>query len=229
MQHDTITKKKSPPYSPYIAMFLEFHHVGTTLANRPHEVAKYYKRCKDLPSQTVGPRGSSSRAPFEASDEEIQEEAPRVRSKNAMPPGTFGFEEANVEDIKSEVKKLTWGQKFLMCMGIENHREQHNTYLERKVILENQAVIGRHLAMIEQKLEGKKPDVPAVKKAPSIPYEKWNNEHIPWGKLDEALGWDGKGEGPEVPEDEVDDEESEDDDDDGDASEDESEEDEHDD
>ena len=231
MHPSTITKKKLPPYAPYVAMLLKRLNVATSLGCKPHAIAKYQLRNNTLPSQTVGPRGSSSRPPFAASDEEIQEEeeAPRVRRKNAMPPGTFGFEDASVEEIKKEVKKLTWGQKFLMCMGIENHREQHNAYLERKLMLDNQQVIGRHLAMIEQKLEGKKPKAPQVKKTAPIPYEEWNTGHIPWGKLDKALGLDDKGKGPKDSEDDDDDNDDDEDRNDGDASEDGSEEDEDDD
>ena len=103
-----------------------------------------------------------------------------------------------------------------MCIGIENHHEQHNAYLERKVILENQKVIANHLAMIEQKLEGKKPQAPNVQHAPSIPYERWNTKNVPWGALDEALGRGGKGKEPEVPK-ECEESEGDDDDDDEDG------------
>jgi len=97
----TITKKKSPPYAPYVALLLKHHHVATSLACKPHELAKYQVRQKDLPSMTVVPRGSSSKPPFASTSEaEIQDDAPRVRRKNAMPLGPFGFGEPNMEEMK---------------------------------------------------------------------------------------------------------------------------------
>jgi len=92
-----------------------------------------------------------------------------------------------------------------LCIGIETHREQYDAYHERKLILQNQKIIGDHLEMIEKRLDGVDAPEPPQRKpeSPPIPNNNWNATNVPWGTLDEVLGRHpgGRGKEPEESED----------------------------
>ena len=97
----------------------------------------------DTPSSSSAP----SRVPFASSDEEEEEEEEDVapvprRSKNADPPSWLIKGNANVEN---KMKKLTWFERVMIRMNVCLHKENHQAYKERKLIISNQNKLYKEL------------------------------------------------------------------------------------
>ena len=65
------------------------------------------------------------------------------RSKNADPPSR-GVSKGK-EDVQKEMKKLTWFQRVMIHMNVCLHKENHQAYKERKLIIHNQHKLYKEL------------------------------------------------------------------------------------
>ena len=74
-----------------------------------------------------------------ASYQDIEDqEAPRARRKNATPPS---WTHSGKQRVNAEVKKASWWQKAMICMGVAVHKENHQTYVTNKKILSNKKLM----------------------------------------------------------------------------------------
>jgi len=117
----------------------------------------------------------------QASYEEIEEqEAPRARRKNATPPS---WDQGGKQRVNEELKKVSWWQRAMMCMGVAVHKENHQTYVTNKRILSNQAKMMKEMRKISN--GGTTPprnedDPETPPSEATIPLEQWNEDVFPW-------------------------------------------------
>ena len=133
--HWAIFEHKNPLYAPYV-MKLILSKVSNIDTSRLTKHAK--GTLHQLSKHTKQP--SSSRAPPpQSSSEEAETEAPmhRRRSKNADPPSYL----QGRSQVNSEVSKLSWWKRKLLCMDVALHKENHASYVREKHIIDNQQIM----------------------------------------------------------------------------------------
>ena len=92
----------------------------------------------DKPSSSSAP----SRVPFASSEEEEDVAPVRRRSKNADPPSWVSKVK---DDVQKRVKKLSWFERVMLSMKVCLHKEHHEAYKERKIIISNQNKLFKEL------------------------------------------------------------------------------------
>jgi hypothetical protein len=117
-----------------------------------HKVKHPYQKKKNV----VGPRAASLRE---------KKAATAARARDAL-------------HVETQVRKLNWFQRNVLCMNVAIHKENYQAYKERKSILDNQAVI-------LHKLNNSEGDAPE----PSAPvdYTVWESSAYNWFDVDRCL------------------------------------------
>ncbi|KAK1614438.1 hypothetical protein QYE76_019955 [Lolium multiflorum] len=104
------------------------------------------------------------------------------------PPDSFmgdarssGFAPARHSDLpamKKQVNRLSWFQRYILCMNIEIHKENYAASRERSEIKHTQAVI-------LPKLSGEQGPPPQPPVHPG--YSGWHSAQVPWSDLDSCI------------------------------------------
>ena len=179
--HWAIFEHKNPLYAPYV-MKLILSKVSNIDTSRLTKHAK--GTLHQLSKHTKQP--SSSRAtPPQSSSEEAETEAPmpRRRSKNADPPSYL----QGRAQVNSEVSKLSWWKRKLLCMDVALHKENHASYVREKHIIDNQQIMIKELRKLNNGSITPPPEededgnpIISSSSAETIPLEKWNEDVFPW-------------------------------------------------
>lgn len=109
-------------------------------------------------------------------------------SSAVHPPDSFmgdarscGFSPARHPDLpamKKQVNRLSWFQRYILCMNIEIHKENYAASRERSEIKHTQAVI-------LHKLSGEQGPPPQPPVHPG--YSGWHSAQVPWSDLDDCI------------------------------------------
>ena len=127
-----VHERKNPIYAPYV-MELILDKVSDI--NQEQLIIHMSGTLRVLKHDKLSSSSGPSRVPFASSDEEEYDVAPMPRrSKNADPPS---WVYKGKEDVKKDMKKLTWFQRTMLCMNVCLHKENHQAYKERKLIIHN--------------------------------------------------------------------------------------------
>jgi hypothetical protein len=159
--HDAMVSRTTIPYAPYIQLLINNTAgvSGEDLSGYPmmnHSVKKAYK-LKPV-SSAVPPPDSFMGA---------------ARSS--------GFAPARHPDLpamKKQVNRLSWFQRYILCMNIEIHKENYAASRERSEIKHTQAVI-------LHKLSGEQGPPPQPPVHPG--YSGWHSAQVPWSDLDSCI------------------------------------------
>ena len=156
---DAMVSRTSIPYAPYVMMLIK-----DTLRDDPnlsddceeHKVKKpYVKRTKP--------------APYGADDTDSFMRDARASGSTrraAAPP------------MMSEIKKLTWFQRNILCMKVEIHKEQYQAY-RRDLARDHKQDLMLH------KLSGELG--PAPRATPPTAYNSWNVSRVNWPEFEKQL------------------------------------------
>ena len=171
--HITLIERKNPMYAPYVMKLI--------LSKLQLDPSRFTAH-KFGTLQVLSIHSSSQRT-----YEEIEEEeAPRARRKNATPSSSFSGGRTRVNN---EVKRVSWWQKTMLCMGIAVHKENHQNYVSNKRILSNQAKMLKELRKTNYggrtppRPQGAPPSPPSER---TIPLEEWNCDTFPWGDFQDV-------------------------------------------
>jgi hypothetical protein len=152
--YDAMVNKSTIPYAPYIMLLikdtLEDEDFSENLV--AHKVKKPYVTKKNLAGGSGG---------FMADARFSQPSRSRAPSIDA-----------------SEVPKLSWFQRNVLCMNVELHKENYQAYRERKSILDNQQLILHRL----NNGTGDAPQPSAVTQ-----YGRWNSSTYNWQEMERCL------------------------------------------
>ena len=168
-----IHERKNPMYAPYVMKLI--------LKKIPNLNQFRFKK------HTYGTLQVLRHHLTQATYEEIEEqEAPRARRKNATPPS---WDQGGKQRVNEELKKVSWWQRAMMCMGVGLHKENHQTYVTNKRILSNQAKMMKEMRKISN--GGTTPprnedDPETPPSASTISLDKWNEDTFHWSDYAEV-------------------------------------------
>ncbi|KAK1647539.1 hypothetical protein QYE76_065344 [Lolium multiflorum] len=159
--HDAMVSRTTIPYAPYIQLLINNTAgvSGEDLSGYPlmkHSIKKAYK-LKSVsfavppPDSFMGDARSSGFAPARHSD---------------------------LPAMKKQVNRLSWFQRYILCMNIEIHKENFAASRERAEIKHTQAVI-------LHKLSGEQGPPPQPPAHPG--YSGWHSAQVPWSDLDSCI------------------------------------------
>jgi hypothetical protein len=119
-----ITKKKTLVYAPYVMLLLKAQQIAHPLLTTNPSPHKFVKPQRKASSVIVEENFASSDE--EEGDDDIEEAvegAPRTRPciKNA----SNAFVPSNKVEIKANMKKLTWWQRYVLCMNMDIDKKLH--------------------------------------------------------------------------------------------------------
>ncbi|KAK1604664.1 hypothetical protein QYE76_028337 [Lolium multiflorum] len=158
--HDAMVSRTTIPYAPYIQLLINNTAVrGEDLSGYPlmkHSVKKAYKlkpvsSAVPPPDSFMGDARSSGFAPARHPD---------------------------LPAMKKQVNRLSWFQRYILCMNIEIHKENFAASRERAEIKHTQAVI-------LHKLSGEQGPPPQPPVHPG--YSGWHSAQVPWSDLDSCI------------------------------------------
>jgi len=179
--HWAIFEHKNPLYAPYIMKLILLKAPNVDVSR----LTKHAKGTLHILSKHSKPPSSSRAPPSQSSDEEASTEAPmpRRRSKNADPPS---FLQGRAK-VNMEVSKLSWWKRKLLCMDVAIHKENHDSYVREKHIIDNQNIMIKELRKLnnggitpppEEDEDGNA--IISSSSEDTIPYDKWNKDVFPW-------------------------------------------------
>jgi hypothetical protein len=137
MYDTVITKKKTPVYAPYVMLLLIEQHTEPPLITTHLTTHKYVKpQRKASPSVVEEVFASSDEEEEEDEEEEMVEVAPRTgpRIKNA----SNAFVPSSKVEIKANMKKLSWWERYVLCMNVDIDKNLHSQYVQNKHIQRDQ-------------------------------------------------------------------------------------------
>ncbi|KAK1678919.1 hypothetical protein QYE76_039767 [Lolium multiflorum] len=159
--HDAMVSRTTIPYAPYIQLLINNTAgvSGEDLSGYPmmnHSVKKAYKlkpvsSAVPPPDSFMGDARSSGFAPARHPD---------------------------LPAMKKQVNRLSWFQRYILCMNIEIHKENYAASRERSEIKHTQAVI-------LHKLSGEQGPPPQPPAHPG--YSGWHSAQVPWSDLDSCI------------------------------------------
>ncbi|KAK1681749.1 hypothetical protein QYE76_042597 [Lolium multiflorum] len=159
--HDTMVSRTTIPYAPYIQLLINniAGGRGEDLSGYPlmkHSIKKAYKlkpvsSAVPPPDSFMGDARSSGFAPARHPD---------------------------LPAMKKQVNRLSWFQRYILCMNIEIHKENFAASRERAEIKHTQAVI-------LHKLSGEQGPPPQPPAHPG--YSGWHSAQVPWSDLDSCI------------------------------------------
>jgi hypothetical protein len=152
--YEAMSHRKTIPYAPYIMLLIKDQFRDHDLSDGcvEHKVKHPYVKKKNV----VGPAAATLRE---------KKAATAARARDAL-------------HVESNVRKLNWFQRNVLCMNVAIHKENYQAYKERKSILDNQAIILHKL----NNSEGEAPE-------PSAPvdYSVWETSAYNWHDVDRCL------------------------------------------
>ncbi|KAK1649930.1 hypothetical protein QYE76_067735 [Lolium multiflorum] len=159
--HDTMVSRNTIPYAPYIQLLINniAGGRGEDLSGYPlmtHSIKKAYK-LKPV-SSAVPPPDSFMR--------------------DARSSGFAPARHPDLPAMKKQVNRLSWFQRYILCMNIEIHKENFAASRERAEIKHTQAVI-------LHKLSGEQGPPPQPPAHPG--YSGWHSAQVPWSDLDSCI------------------------------------------
>ncbi|KAK1667588.1 hypothetical protein QYE76_055747 [Lolium multiflorum] len=159
--HDAMVSRTTIPYAPYIQLLINNTAgvSGEDLSGYPlmkHSVKKAYKlkpvfSAVPPPDSFMGDARSSGFAPARHPD---------------------------LPAMKKQVNRLSWFQRYILCMNIEIQKENYAASRERSEIKHTQAVI-------LHKLSGEQGPPPQPPVHPG--YSGWHSAQVPWSDLDDCI------------------------------------------
>ncbi|KAK1683930.1 hypothetical protein QYE76_044778 [Lolium multiflorum] len=159
--HDAMVSRTTIPYAPYIQLLINNTAgvSGEDLSGYPlmkHSIKKAYKlkpvsSAVPPPDSFMGDARSSGFAPARHPD---------------------------LPAMKKQVNRLSWFQRYILCMNIEIHKENFAASRERAEIKHTQAVI-------LHKLSGEQGPPPQPPVHPG--YSGWHSAQVPWSDLDSCI------------------------------------------
>ncbi|KAK1626770.1 hypothetical protein QYE76_001085 [Lolium multiflorum] len=159
--HDAMVSRTTIPYAPYIQLLINNTAgvSGEDLSGYPlmkHSIKKAYKlkpvsSAVPPPDSFMGDARSSGFAPARHPD---------------------------LPAMKKQVNRLSWFQRYILCMNIEIHKENFAASRERAEIKHTQAVI-------LHKLSGEQGPPPQPPAHPG--YSGWHSAQVPWSDLDSCI------------------------------------------
>jgi hypothetical protein len=111
--YDAMVNKSTIPYAPYIMLLIKdtLEDEDFSQGCVPHKVKRPYIKKKNLVAETGG----------------------FMRDAHASMPSRSRAPSVDA----SEIPKLSWFQKNVLCMNVELHKENYQAYRERKTILDS--------------------------------------------------------------------------------------------
>jgi hypothetical protein len=169
--YDTmITKKKTPVYAPYVMLLLIAQHTKHALLTTHLTSHKYVKPQRKASLDVVEEVFASSDEEEEADEEEESiDVAPRMgpRIKNA----SNAFVPSSRVEIKANMKKLSWWERYVVCMNVDNDKKLHSQYVRNKHIQRDQR-------RIMDKLDIPKTDDEDQVSISTLSYNAWNSKSL---------------------------------------------------
>jgi hypothetical protein len=132
---------------------------------------------------------------YDIHDDSVEHQVKKMyvkRSRSSAPatayPGTFMADartSASARDqrtaasaMSTEVRKLSWFERNVLCMKVEIHRENYQAYVERKSIQDTQQLILHRLSGAQT--ADPTPTAP-------VPYDAWNTDRFNWVDMQKHL------------------------------------------
>jgi hypothetical protein len=157
---DAIIQQNTLPYAPFIMLLIKNTLPDYDLSDDyvDHTVKKQYVKKKKsfAPSTTY----------------------PSIFMADARSSASSRAQRAAATVMSREVKKLSWFERYVLCMKVEIHRENYQAYVERKTIQDSQQLILHHLS-------GAQTAEPTPSAATS--YSSWNTDRYNWCDMEKHL------------------------------------------
>ena len=160
--YDAMIARGTVPYAPYIMLLIKDTLRSADLSDSCDVEHKMKKPYKLKGKQTATFPTASSTSGF-------MRDARRGGGLSRQDP---------THAIGKEVKKLSWWQKYVLCMNTEVHKENYQAYRERRELFHQNATILHHLT---------KASGPPPQQTAPIAYKHWNNAKIDWVDLEKHL------------------------------------------
>jgi hypothetical protein len=183
MYDTVITKRKTPVYAQYVMLLLLVQHTEHPLLTThltTHKVVKPQRKAS--PGVVKEVFASSDEEEEEDEEEEAVEVAPRTgplikNASNAFVPSSW-------VEIKANMKKLLWWERYVFCMNVDIDKKLHSQYVQNKHIQHDQR-------LIMEKLEIPKAtsDSAAEGSSSTLSYKAWNsNSLVNWQDFEDVTG-----------------------------------------
>jgi hypothetical protein len=204
MYDTVITKKKTPVYAPYVMLLLIAQHTDHPLLTTHLTSHKYVKPQRKASPGVVEEVFASSDEEEEADEEEESVDvAPRMgpRIKNA----SNAFVPSSRVEIKANMMKLSWWERYVLCMNVDIDKKLHSQYVRNKHIQHDQR-------RIMDKLDIPKTDDEDQVSSSTLSYNAWNPKSLVNSQdFEEVIGPSHGRASPDVEESEAEEEEEEED------------------
>jgi hypothetical protein len=183
MYDTVITKKKTPVYAPYVMLLLIAQHTEHPLLTSHLTTHKFIKPQRKSSLGVVEEVfASSDEQEEEDEEEEVAEVAARMgpRIKNA----SNAFVPSSKVDIMANMKKLSWWERYVLCMNVDIDKKLHRQYVQNKHIQRDQRRIMEKLEFTKDTSD------PATEGSSStLPYKTWNsNSLVNWQDFEDVIG-----------------------------------------
>jgi hypothetical protein len=177
MYDTVITKKKTLVYASYVMLLLIVQHIEHPLLTSH----KYVKPQRKASSGVVEEVFASSDEGEEVDEEEESVDvAPRSgpRIKNA----SNAFVPSSCVEIKANMKKLSWWERYILCMNVDIDKKLHSQYVRNKHIQRDQRRIMDRLDI------PKNNDEDQISSS-TLSYNAWNSKSlVNWQDFEEVTG-----------------------------------------
>jgi hypothetical protein len=181
MYDTVITKKKTPVYAPYVMVLLIAQPIAHPLLTTHLTSHKYVKPQRKASLGVMEEVFASSDEGEEADEEEESVEvSPRTgpRIKNA----SNAFVPSSRVEIKTNMKKLSWWERYVLCMNVDIDKKLHSQYVRNKHIQRDQR-------RIMDKLDIPKRDDEDEVSSSTLSYNAWNSKSlVNWQDFEDVTG-----------------------------------------
>jgi hypothetical protein len=178
MYDTVITKKKTLVYAPYVMVLLIAQHIAHPLLTT-HLTSHKYVKLQRKASPGIVEEVFASREEADEEEEPV-DVAPRSgpRIKNA----SNAFVPSSRVKITANMKKLSWWERYVLCMNVDIDKKLHSQYVRNKNIQRDQR-------RIMDKLEIPKNDDEDQVSSSTLSYNAWNSKSlVNWQDFEEVTG-----------------------------------------
>ena len=162
--HDAMMSWGTVPYAPYIMMLIK-----DTLQNIDFSDDCEIKQKPKKPYKLTKQDGDSA-----PSDSGFMRDA---RASGAHGPPLSKKKEAS-KHLRTEIKKLSWYQKYVLCRSVDDHKEAYQGYRERLALSDQNNLLLHHIT--KKKGAAPQPTIPT-------PYKSWNKSKIDYLGVERTL------------------------------------------
>jgi hypothetical protein len=178
-----ITKKKTLVYAPYVMLLLITQQTAHPLLTTNLTSHKYMKlQRKESPGVVEEDFSSSDEDKGDDNIVEVEESrhGPRIKiASNAFVP-------SSKVEIKENMKKLTWWQRYVLCMNVDIDKNLHCQYVQNKHLQPDQRLIMEKLDIQPKDTTS---DSAAEGSSSTLSYKAWNaNSLVNWGDFEDVTG-----------------------------------------